>query len=224
MQGTTIVFDLDGTLIDTAPDLAGAVNHVLAGLGHAPVPALAIRAEVSHGAKAMLRKAAMLAGATMSDADLDRLYQAELLPFYADNIAVESRPFPGLLAAIDAIERAGARLAVCTNKGEGLSRKLLTELDLAHRFAAIAGRDTFAVMKPHPDHLLGAIRAGGGDPARAVMVGDSTTDVRAARAAGVPVIGVSFGYLDVPVSDLGADRLIGHYDELVGAIGAVTKA
>ena len=224
MHGTTIVFDLDGTLIDTAPDLARAVNHVLAGLGHAPVPALAIRAEVSHGAKAMLRKAVRIAGATLSEPDLDRLYQTELLTHYADNIAVDSRPFPGLLAAIEALERAGARLAVCTNKSESLSRKLLAELGLAQRFASIAGRDTFAVMKPHPDHLLGAIRLAGGDARLAVMVGDSTTDVRAARAAGVPVIGVSFGYLDVPAAELGADHLIDHYDELLVALSAVTKA
>jgi len=224
MQGTTIVFDLDGTLIDTAPDLARAVNHVLAGLGHPPVPALSIRAEVSHGAKEMLRKAVKIAGATLSESDLDRLYQKELLTHYADNIAVDSRPFPGLLAAIDAIEAGGARLAVCTNKWEGLSRTLLSELGLAHRFAAIAGRDTFPVMKPHPDHLLGAIRLAGGDAARAVMVGDSTTDVRAARAANVPVIAVSFGYLDVPAADLGADLVIDHYDELLVALAAVTKA
>lgn len=224
MNGTTIVFDLDGTLIDTAPDLARAVNHVLAGLGHPPVPAPSIRAEVSHGAKEMLRKAVKIAGATLTEADLDRLYQTELLTHYAGNIAVDSRPFPGLLAAVEALETAGARLAVCTNKWESLSRQLLSELGLAHRFSAIAGRDTFPVMKPHPDHLLGAIRLAGGDPSRAVMVGDSTTDVRAARAAGVPVIGVSFGYLDVPVADLGADRLIHHYDELLAALAAVTKA
>lgn len=224
MNGTTIVFDLDGTLIDTAPDLARAVNHVLAGLGHPPVPAPSIRAEVSHGAKEMLRKAVKIAGATLTEADLDRLYQTELLTHYAGNIAVDSRPFPGLLAAVEALETVGARLAVCTNKWESLSRQLLSELGLAHRFSAIAGRDTFPVMKPHPDHLLGAIRLAGGDPSRAVMVGDSTTDVRAARAAGVPVIGVSFGYLDVPVADLGADRLIHHYDELLAALAAVTKA
>jgi phosphoglycolate phosphatase len=143
------------------------------------------------------------------------------LDYYARNIAVGSRPFEGTVAALNRFKNAGARLAVCTNKAEAMSRRLLDALNLSPLFSAIAGRDTFPVYKPHPDHLLGTIRLAGGDNARAVMVGDSRIDIATAKAAAVPVVAVSFGYTDTPVRELGPDEVIDHYEELEPAVAAL---
>jgi phosphoglycolate phosphatase len=153
----------------------------------------------------------------LPEAEIDRLLDLFLL-YYEGNIARESRPYPGVVSAIEALAAEGAKLAVCTNKREGLSRSLLVALDLDRHFHALAGRDTFPVCKPHPDHLLGAVRMAGGDPRRALMIGDSDVDIQTAKAAGIPVIAVSFGYTDVPVSQLSPDRIIDHYDALLPAI------
>ncbi|MEZ5851189.1 MAG: phosphoglycolate phosphatase [Hyphomicrobiaceae bacterium] len=217
MDRYTIVFDLDGTLVETAPDLVRATNHVLALKGLPPVPHDAIRPHISFGARAMITEGLRLHGAALDSAETDDLH-ARFLAFYGENIAVGSHVFPGLETALDALAAAGARLAVCTNKQERPSRQLLDALGLTRRFQAIAGRDTFAVFKPHPGHLTGAIERAGGTPGRAIMVGDSDTDVQTARAAGIPVIGVPFGYTDVPMADLAPDALVSHYDELVETV------
>jgi phosphoglycolate phosphatase len=217
MERYTIVFDLDGTLVETAPDLVRATNHVLVSCGLSAVPHDALRPIISFGARAMIKEGLRIQGATMSEVETDDLL-ARFLAFYGDNIAVGSHAFPGLEDALDTLAAAGARLAVCTNKQERPSRQLLDALGLTGRFQAIAGRDTFPVYKPHPDHLTGAIRLAGGSPDRAIMVGDSDTDVKTARAAGIPVIGVPFGYTDVPMTDLGPDAIVSHYDQLVEAV------
>ena len=218
LNGVTIAFDLDGTLVDTAPDLIGAVGHVLAALGREPVGADLVRADISRGAKEMLRTAVLATGPEIAEIELERLYRDVYLPRYEATIADLSRPFPGVVAALDRLAERGARLVVVTNKWEGLSRKLLGALGLSPRFGAIAGRDTFPVYKPHPDHLTGAVRAAGGDPRRALMIGDSDTDVATARAAAVPVVGVTFGYTSVPMHALAADATIDHFDELLPAL------
>lgn len=220
MHGLTVVFDLDGTLVETAPDLLHATNHVLALSGLEPVGMAEIRPHISFGARAMIQRGLEVHGQTLAEAEVERLFQS-FIAYYAANIAVDSHAFPGLERALDAVAGAGATLAVCTNKQEGLSRQLLEALGLAPRFRAIAGRDTFPVSKPHPDHLLGAIRLAGGDARNAVMIGDSDTDIKTARAAGVPVIAVPFGYTDVPVYDLGPDLVIEHYDELPAALARI---
>jgi phosphoglycolate phosphatase len=217
MQDLTVVFDLDGTLVDTAPDLVGATNHALADLGLAPVSAHLLRPWISFGARRMIVEALVHSGGTRPDTEVDRLLDV-FLGYYEANIARESRPFPGAIEAISTLAGAGARLAVCTNKRESLSRALLNELDLDRHFHGLAGRDTFPVCKPHPDHLLGAIRLAGGDPARAVMIGDSAVDICTAKAAHVPVVAVSFGYTEIPVAELGPDRVIDHYNALLPAI------
>ena len=221
LRGVTVAFDLDGTLVDTAPDLIAAVNFVLGEIGLAPVAPSLIRSDISFGAARMLSNAIVLSGGSRPKEEVDRLYRDVYLPRYEATIADTSRPFPGLVEALDLLDAAGARSVVCTNKWEGLSRKLLIELGLSQRFQAIAGRDTYAVYKPHPDHLTGLVRAVGGDPRRAVMIGDSDTDVQTARAAGVPVVGVTFGYTDVPMVDLGANATISHFDQLIPAIRRV---
>ncbi len=210
LKDTTIVFDLDGTLVDTAPDLTNALNHALARSGQAPVSAATVRSLVGQGARVMIEEGLRRAGVA---GDLDALL-GDFLIHYEANIAAESRPFPGAMAALDRFKRDGARLAVCTNKRESLSRRLLQELDLDSYFSAIAGRDTFPVAKPDPGHLTGAIRLAGGDPTRAVMVGDSSVDLMAAKAASVPMVMVSFGYAGEAVSGTTPEAVIDHFDEL----------
>ncbi len=216
----TLVFDLDGTLIDTAPDLIRATNHTLSLRGLAPLPPATLRSEISFGARYMIARALTLSGIAVEDAELDDLLE-RFLVYYADNIAVESRPFPGLAEVLETCRRDGITLAVCTNKREGLSRLLLDKLGLAQLFRTIAGRDTFEVCKPHPDHLLKTIERAGGEARHAIMVGDSEVDVATAKAAAVPVIGVTFGYTRVPVTELGTDAVIDHYGEFAGALDGI---
>ncbi|MBN9259683.1 MAG: HAD-IA family hydrolase [Hyphomicrobium sp.] len=217
MRDLTVAFDLDGTLVETAPDLIAATNHVLAAVDLAPVAPELIRPSISFGAAAMIKEGFRLHGreiaALEAAAHLERF-----LAYYRTNIAATSHAFPGLEASLDRLTAEGARLAVCTNKQAALSEQLLRDLRLRARFAALAGRDTFPVCKPHPDHLIGAIRMAGGDPKRAIMVGDSKTDIDTAKAAGIPVVAVTFGYTDVHVRDLAPNAVIEHYDELIPAI------
>jgi phosphoglycolate phosphatase len=222
MRDLTLVFDLDGTLVDTAPDLVAATNHVLAHIGHAPVTEKSLRPWIGHGARYMVEHAMGEAAAKLTPAECDQLLE-RYLEFYGANIAVGSRPFDGVVTALERLQGQGARLAVCTNKMEAMSRKLLDTLDMSRFFATIAGRDTFATNKPNPGHLLDTIRLAGGDPGRAVMIGDSRTDIATAKAAAVPVVAVSFGYTDVPVRDLAPDVVIDHYDELEAAVAALQR-
>lgn len=217
MQDVTIVFDLDGTLVDTAPDLVDATNHALARLQLAPLSDEIVRPWISFGARRMLIEALACHGQQRPEGDIDRLLE-NFLSYYEANIAKRSRPFPGIVEAIDTLRGRGARLAVCTNKREALSLRLLEALALKNHFAAIAGRDTFPVCKPHPDHLLGAIRLASGDNMRAVMIGDSAVDVATAKAARIPIVLVSFGYTDVPAAELGADALIECHTGLIATL------
>jgi phosphoglycolate phosphatase len=209
-KDATIVFDLDGTLVDTAPDLTNALNDVLTRRGHAPVSLETIRQCVGHGARIMIEEALRRASA---EDDVDRML-AEFLLHYEANIAAESRPFPGAVAALERFAAQGAILAICTNKREQLSRRLLQELEIDRYFSAIAGRDTFAMSKPDPGHLTGAIALAGGDPTRAVMIGDSEVDLRTATAAGIPIILVSFGYATSPLKALLPGAVIDNFDKL----------
>jgi phosphoglycolate phosphatase len=210
LKGATIVFDLDGTLIDTAPDLTRALNHILTRCGYAAVSAAAVRASVGHGIRVMIEET--LRRLETAD-DVDEML-AEFLLYYESNVARESRPYPGAITALKRLASQGAMLAVCTNKRQYLSRLLLQELHLEDYFSAIAGRDTFAVAKPDPGHLTGTIKLAGGDPSRALMVGDSDVDVQTAKAARVPVILVGFGYAATPLAGLEAEATIDHFDQL----------
>lgn len=217
MRDATIVFDLDGTLVDTAPDLICATNHVLKQASLPTVAAEDLRPWISFGARRMIVEALRIVGSKKTESEIDE-FLAGFLAYYSDNIAAESLPFEHALDVLDRLRAAGARLAVCTNKREALSRQLLSELAILDRFDAVAGRDTFPVYKPHPDHLFGAISLAGGNRSRAIMVGDSPTDIATARAAGIKVVAVSFGYTDVPPENLGADVLIHHYCQLEQAL------
>jgi phosphoglycolate phosphatase len=207
----TVVFDLDGTLADTAPDLTAALNHALRVLGRPPVPAEDVRHMVGHGAKALLRKGLAATG-EVSAALVDEGFPI-FLAHYEAHIADHSRPFPGVEQALAALEAAGIAIAICTNKLEGLTDVFLRAIGWGGRFAAVVGGDTLSVRKPDPAPLLEAIARAGGGPA--AFVGDSITDTDTARAASVPCVALSFGFADRPAGELGADRVIDHWDELL---------
>jgi phosphoglycolate phosphatase len=216
----TIVFDLDGTLVDTAPDLIATLNAVLAREGYGPVPFAEARMMIGGGARHMLARALARQDIAFEPTEIDRLY-AGFIPHYAAHIDEYSRPFPGLTQCLDRLAAQGDRFAVCTNKLEHLSVLLLERLGLADRFTAICGQDTFGIAKPDPEMLRRTIARAGGSLRSAVMVGDSPADVAVARGAGVPVIAVDFGYSEVPAPLLKADQVIGHFDELPGAVASL---
>jgi phosphoglycolate phosphatase len=213
----TVVFDLDGTLVDTAPDLINALNFVLDREGMPPIPLQSARNMIGAGARRMIERGLEADGRPASVADIDRM-TADFVAHYAAHIADRSRPFDGLETALDELAARGYRFAVCTNKLEWLSKKLLGELGLSGRFSAICGADTFGVAKPDPAILQQTVARAGGDLSSTIMVGDAGPDVGVARRAGVPVIGVEFGYTEVPIADLKPDRLIGHMRDLRGAV------
>jgi phosphoglycolate phosphatase len=223
MSAPTLIFDLDGTLVETAPDLVATLNIVLAREGIAPVAYEVARNFVGGGARLMLARGIEADGRTVDPARLDKMF-TDFITHYAANVAVHSRPFPGLLDALDVLSARGHRLAVCTNKLEHLSVLLLNELQLTDRFEAICGQDTFGIQKPDPEVLRRTIAAAGGDVRRSIMIGDSETDILTARAAGIPVIAVDFGYSDRPVSEYGPDRLISHFDQLPAEIAGIAFA
>lgn len=209
-----VVFDLDGTLADTAPDLTAALNHALVQLGRATIAEASVRDMVGHGARALLQK-----GLSATGEMTEELVEAGFpifLDYYADHICDGSTKFPGLEPALDELSAMGVKLAVCTNKLEGLSRLFLDASGWHDRFEALVGGDTVGVRKPDPAPLLEAIaRSGGG---RAAFVGDSITDTTTGRNANIPTVAVTFGFSDRPHDELGADRLIDHFDELIPAL------
>ena len=213
----TVVFDLDGTLVDTAPDLISALNFVLDREGLPPVPLKSARMLIGAGVRKLLERGLEVDGRHASVEDITRLTD-DFIEYYAAHIADASRPFDGLVSALDDLEAKGYRFAVCTNKLEWLSKLLLDRLGLSPRFAAICGADTFGVSKPDPAILQQTVARAGGQLSTTIMVGDAGPDIGVARRAGIPVIGVEFGYTDVPIADLKPDRLIGHMSELPAAV------
>jgi phosphoglycolate phosphatase len=217
-----IAFDLDGTLVDTAPDLIGALNHILVREKMSPLPLDSARNLIGAGARRLLERGLEAENRQVTPEEMTKLTE-DFIAYYADHIADESRPFEGLEAALDDLSGRGYRLAVCTNKLEWLSLRLLDRLGLTPRFAAICGADTFGVAKPDPIILRQTVAKAGGAIASTIMVGDAGTDVGVARRAGVPVIGVSFGYTEVPIADLKPDRLIDRMSELPEAVESLLK-
>ena len=213
----TVVFDLDGTLVDTAPDLINALNFVLGREGLPPVPLHSARNMIGAGARKLIERGLELEGRFATVEDISRL-TSDFIDYYAAHIADVSRPFEGLESALDDLQTLGYRFAVCTNKLEWLSKLLLDRLGLSSRFSAICGADTFGVSKPDPAILQQTVSRAGGHLASTIMVGDAGPDIGVARRAGIPVIGVEFGYTEVPIADLKPDRLIGHMRELPAAV------
>ena len=218
----TIVFDLDGTLVDTAPDLINALNHILVREGMPPVPLHSARTMIGAGVRRLLERGLELDGRTVELDDINRL-TVDFIDYYAAHIADASRPFEGLEGALDELAARGCRFAVCTNKLEWLSKLLLDRLGLSARFSAICGADTFGISKPDPAILRQTGARAGGEMSSTVMVGDAGPDVGVARRAGVPVIGVTFGYTEVPIAELKPDLLIHHMKELPAAVANLTS-
>lgn len=213
MSAPIIVFDLDGTLVDTAPDLLDSLNHCLATVDMEPVKSEDINRIVGFGSRVMIERAFALRQRHLAEGQLDAL-QAIFLDHYTANVPGRSKPFPGAIEAIERFQAAGYTTAVCTNKLEGMSLSLLEALGVIGHFKAICGGDTFPMRKPDPGHLLRTIAMAGADPERAVMVGDSRTDIDTAKAAGIPVIAVDFGYTDRHASAFEPSRVISGFDEL----------
>lgn len=213
----TIVFDLDGTLVDTAGDLAASLNHALARLGRPEVDPLSVRSMVGLGARRLLERGLAATG-TMT-ADLVEAGVPHFMAHYRANIAVHSRPFDGVEQALAELAATGRRLAVCTNKPEALARQLVQALGWDRRFDALSGADTWPWKKPDPRHLTDTVALAGGTDA--LFVGDSQTDAATAAAAGMPLVLVTFGYSEAPVDSLGAERLIDHFNALAPAIAAM---
>jgi phosphoglycolate phosphatase len=213
----TVVFDLDGTLADTAPDLTEALNFTLERFGRARVPAEDVRHMVGHGAKALLKKGLAATG-EMTEAMVEEGFPI-FLDHYAAHVADHSRPWDGVEETLAALEAQGVRLAICTNKLEGLTHRFLDAMGWTGRFAAVVGGDTLPVRKPDPAPLFAAIERAGGGPA--AFVGDSITDTDTAKAAKVPCVALSFGFSDRPAEQLGADRLIHRFVDLIPALASL---
>jgi phosphoglycolate phosphatase len=220
MARSTIIFDLDGTLVDTAPDLIDTLDLIFGREGMPPVDYDQARALIGFGAWHMIERGLALSAKSVPASEIERMF-ADFLDHYGGHLADRSRPFPGLEAALDLLAARGCRFAVCTNKLERHSVQLLEALGLAGRFAAICGQDTFGVRKPDARAVLGTLRKAGGNVSRAIMVGDSQTDITAAKSACIPVVAVDFGYTEIPVRELAPDKVISHFDDLPEAVAAL---
>lgn len=219
----TIVFDLDGTLVDSAPDLVASLNIILAQEGLRALPLERARKFVGRGGRVLIRLGLEAQGASVSDARLEEMFSAYLAE-YEKHLSDATLPYPGVEAALERLVAAGHTLAVCTNKYEKPARMLLRDLALTDKFAAIVGADTFEVSKPTGAVLRLIAERTGGDAARMIMVGDTATDIDTARNAGVPVVCVDFGYSPEAIAELAPDAVMGHFDQLDAIIAALTDS
>jgi phosphoglycolate phosphatase len=215
-------FDLDGTLLDTAWDLGVALNHALTLIGRPTIPLEEVHTLIGGGTGQMLRAGLARTGG-IDEAILPDLTE-RLVKFYAENIALHTALYPGGEAMLAGLEARRVQIAIATNKREDLARRVLDELGLSHRLATIIGGDTLGPdrAKPKPDMLIEMVRRTGGG--RTAFVGDTTYDVGAARAAGLPVVAVSFGFCDKPPHTLGADAVIDHFDALIPTLEQLGQA
>ena len=213
MTSKTIVFDLDGTLVDTAPDLMAATNAVLTAHDRRPVSLSEVREMVGQGARRLIERGFALTGGPIEPARLEPLYK-DFIDHYMANIAVHSAPFDGVPALLERCRAEGFAMAICTNKLEVMSVRLIDELGLSHYFGAIVGPDTIGIAKPDPAPYHEAVKRAGGNSPSSVMIGDTATDIATAKAAGAPVIAVSFGYTDEHVSAFDPDHVVDHFDEV----------
>jgi phosphoglycolate phosphatase len=223
LTGWTIAWDLDGTLVDTAPDLVRALNAVLAEEGHPPADFADARNFVGHGARALIERSAAHLKIAWDEIQLTDMTE-RFVAHYQDDIASRSRPFPGVHDALYALSGDGARHAVCTNKRTGLSVQLLETLNMDGWFEAIVGADSVSARKPDAAHLIETIAAAGGDLSRAILVGDSLTDANTALAARTPFVLVGFGYPGMPLADIPRDVLAASAGEIVSACRSIAAA
>jgi phosphoglycolate phosphatase len=212
-----LIFDLDGTLVDTAPDLLEATNAVLAFRGRAAIDLTSLRHMVGFGARSLILQAMEASGAPVDESELPRLLEV-FLDHYRAHIADHSQPFPGVAETLQGLQEKGRRLAILTNKPQGLADMLLPRLGLDHLFAAVYGAGRKPYAKPDPRIFHDVVRDAAGEGAPAVMVGDSITDLNTARAAGAKCVLLSYGYTPVPARELGADRVLDDFAALPGAL------
>lgn len=215
-----VVFDLDGTLAETAPNIMATLNVILQQEGLAALPVERARELVGAGARALIERGFKVSGRPLDAQRLEELFE-EFLLIYAEDVASASYLYDGALDAMDALAEAGYALAVCTNKPILHTRLILEHFGIGGRFAAVAGRDSFPFHKPDPRHLTMTIETAKADKGRAVMIGDSRTDIATARAAGIPCICVPFGYTDVPIETLEPDLVIQHFAALPEAVSRI---
>ena len=229
LEGWTIAFDLDGTLVETHEDLVGTLNRMLVRHGHPEVPMEGAAELIGGGARALLEHGFVAAGAPIEEARDPALFDA-FIADYIDHIADHSAPYEGVVETLEQLSARGALLVVATNKRTDLSQLLLDKIDLAKHFAAIVGPDKVSARKPSGAHLKEAVTLGGGDASQAIMVGDAAPDISAARDAGMASIGVSYGYTPTPIEDLEPDVIIDAFEDVEEAIDGlladfyVTKA
>ena len=218
-----VVFDLDGTLVDTAPDLHAHLNETLAAFGRPELDLAEVRPLIGDGARMLIQRGLEASGGLPPGTNLDALF-AGFLERYTANPQRFGSVFEGVIEVLDMLAAAGVKLGVCTNKPQAPTERLLAALDLANHFPVVIGGDHLAVKKPHADHINTVVERLGAERHRTVMIGDSVTDVRAAEASGVPCILVSFGYTQTPAHALGADRVIDHFAELPAALAGLDQA
>jgi phosphoglycolate phosphatase len=212
-----VIFDLDGTLVDTAPDLIDSLNHTISAVGLEPVSFNDVTYLVGQGVKVMISRAFELRRTPLDDGTAAKLFD-RFMEHYEAHMPGRSVIYPGTLACLDRLTEAGMVLAVCTNKLEELAFPLMDKLGLTYHFQTIAGGNSFAVRKPDAGHIFGTIERAGGEISSTLMVGDSVNDILAAQNAGIPSIAVSFGYSDVPAAELGSTMVIDSYDQLTPAL------
>lgn len=222
MKPLSLVFDLDGTLVDTAPDLAGAMNAVLVANARPPVPPEEVRHMVGRGARALIERGFEVTGGSVNPAEMDAHFD-HFIAHYGAHVADASVPFPGVREVLTRLKAAGHRLGVCTNKPEALAVALLEALDMTEYFGAVLGADTLDVRKPNPRHLSETVARIGGEMGRAVMIGDSEVDAETARNAGVPAVIFTFGYTQFDPRTFGAAALLDGYDELEAALAGIAE-
>ena len=212
-----VIFDLDGTLVDTAPDILAYLNEMLAELGRPALELDAVRMMIGDGVKSLMMRGLNASGGIPDDLDIDRLFYRYLERYSQEPIRV-SRPYPGMVDALQSLSDAGIRLGVCTNKPQLPTDRLLAGLRLDRIFGAAIGGDALSTRKPDPTHLLAVLERLDVGPDRAVLIGDSETDLKTARATDIPCILTRFGYTAIPAEDLGADKVIDHADDLIGSL------
>lgn len=222
MNHSLIIFDLDGTLAHTAPDLLGTLNRITKNDGLEIMGMKDFGQIIGHGAKAMITRAYELNNQDLNSEKLDVLFD-EFLKDYSANIANETKLFEGVLAAMDELETKGFAFAICTNKTEEMARLLLEKLDVTKRFRAITGGNTFSFKKPDGKHLEETAKLAGHEISKAIMIGDSATDINAAKNANIESVAVTFGYSDKPIESLGASRIINHFRDLPAAIESISQ-
>ena len=220
MKPITVVFDLDGTLVNTAVDLSRALNHVLESEGYPPVDVGTIRPHIGLGARQVVAAGLHACGARVAEEDFLRM-TTQLVSYYRAHIAEDSQIYPGIPMVLQTLRSQGMIMGVCTNKSETLARKLLAALDIDHFFAGVAGGDTYPVRKPDPGHVMGLIDQLGGTPQRSVLIGDSEVDIMTAQAAGLPIIAVSYGYSIEPVETYGPDIVLHDAQSIDAAVCAL---